>query len=168
MQSQSPCSRPRFSLEMRLCRLPHAAIRIARLGQPLRRPLSPSTRSFTSTHSPQYPPPITRIQSDLPPFEPQARPNPKAKNIAVVGGGVTGLASAYNLSKALPDARITLFEAKKKLGGWLESELIGVDDGEVLFEWGPRTLRNDGMGPGRYTGQLVGRTKQPVGLLHLH
>jgi protoporphyrinogen/coproporphyrinogen III oxidase len=74
----------------------------------------------------------------------------------VVGGGITGLAAAYNLTKALPNAKITLFEAKKKLGGWLDSELIPVDNGEVLFEWGPRTLRNDNFGPGRYTAQLVG------------
>ncbi len=153
---------------MRLCRLPHAVIEIARLNRAPRWPSYQFTRPFSSTLSPKYPLLINRIQSDLPPYEPRARPNPKAKNIAVIGGGVTGLAATYNLSKALPDARITLFEAKKKLGGWVESDLISVDEGKVLFEWGPRTLRNDGLGPGRYTAQLVGWIKAQVRSWYLH
>lgn len=141
---------------MRLCRLSHAVIEIAKFKGAPWRPWSPFNRSFTSTHFRKYPLLFDKITSDLPSYEPRARPNPKAKNIAVIGGGVTGLAATYHLSRTLPDARITLFEAKKKLGGWLESELIPVDDGEVLFEWGPRTLRTDSLGPGRYTAQLVG------------
>lgn len=31
--------------------------------------------------------------------------------LAVVGGGVTGLAAAYELRRSLPDAEITLYEA---------------------------------------------------------
>ena len=27
------------------------------------------------------------------------------------------------------------------MGGWVDSEVIKVDNGEILFEWGPRTLR---------------------------
>ncbi|KIW58502.1 protoporphyrinogen oxidase, variant [Exophiala xenobiotica] len=68
-------------------------------------------------------------------------PNPNAKSIAVIGGGITGLATAYNLTQRIPDAKITIYEEKDRLGGWVDSEVIKVDNGEILFEWGPRTLR---------------------------
>ena len=68
-------------------------------------------------------------------------PNPNAKTIAVLGGGITGLATAYNLTQRIPDANITIFEKNDRLGGWVDSEVIKVDKGEILFEWGPRTLR---------------------------
>jgi NADPH-dependent 2,4-dienoyl-CoA reductase/sulfur reductase-like enzyme len=151
---------------MRLCYLPHAVIKVARPKKPSWRPPSQFTRSFALTRSTEYPPLITSVQTDVPAYKPRAQPNPGAKNIAVVGGGITGLAAAYNLTKALPKARVTLFEAKKNLGGWLDSERVAVDNGEVLFEWGPRTLRTDGIGPGRYTAQLVGRIMQSLGFLH--
>jgi NAD(P)-binding Rossmann-like domain len=145
---------------MRLCCPSHEVIQIARLKQPFGRPSSQFKQSFASTASIRYPPLITSIHSDVLPYKPQAQPNPNAKSVAVVGGGITGLVAAYDLTKALPNARITLFEPKKRLGGWLDSELITVDDGEVLLEWGPRTLRSDGFGAGRYTAQLVGGTVQ--------
>ncbi len=62
-------------------------------------------------------------------------------DIAVLGGGITGLASAYYLSKALPDANITLFEGSSRLGGWLHSKQVNVGTGKVVFEQGPRNLR---------------------------
>jgi NAD(P)-binding Rossmann-like domain len=150
---------------MRVCCPPHAVIKIVRRKQLLWRPLFPFPRPFTSTVSTRYPSLITRIQSDVPPYEPQAQPNLRAKDVAVVGGGITGLTAAYNLTKALPDANITLFERTEKLGGWLDSEIVPVDGGEVLFEWGPRTLRNAGMGAGRYTAQLVGETQEARSLV---
>ncbi len=142
---------------MRPCRLSHAVNAITRLNRAPWWTSSQFTRSFNSTCSPKDTFSIRPMRTVIPIYEAQARPNPGAKNIAVVGGGVTGLATAYNLRKTLPHARITLFEAKKKLGGWLDSEPVPVDDGEVLFEWGPRTLRNNKLG--RYTAHLVGRTK---------
>lgn len=62
-------------------------------------------------------------------------------DIAVLGGGITGLASAYFLSKSLPNARITLFEASSRLGGWLHSKQVDVTNGSIVFEQGPRNLR---------------------------
>lgn len=62
-------------------------------------------------------------------------------NIAVLGGGITGLASAYFLTQEFPNAKITLFEAKETLGGWVKSTKIDVGHGEVMFESGPRSLR---------------------------
>jgi NAD(P)-binding Rossmann-like domain len=146
---------------MHMCCRSHALIKVARCKGPLWGAPFQDPRFFATTASPRYSPLITTIQSDSPAYKPQLQPNPTAKKVAVVGGGITGLAAAYNLSKALPDAKIILYEAKEKLGGWLDSEFIPVDDGRVLFEWGPRTLRNDGIGPGRYTAQLVGGAAQP-------
>lgn len=67
-------------------------------------------------------------------------------NIAVIGGGITGLASAYYLTKELPRAKITIYEASDRIGGWLSSKRVPVKDGTVLFEAGPRTLRPSGNG----------------------
>lgn len=62
-------------------------------------------------------------------------------NIAILGGGITGLSSAYYLSQQLPAANITLYEATESLGGWLRSRHVDVGNGTVVFEQGPRTLR---------------------------
>ncbi|KAL8999235.1 MAG: hypothetical protein Q9169_001900 [Polycauliona sp. 2 TL-2023] len=62
-------------------------------------------------------------------------------NVAVLGGGITGLASAYYLTQQLPKAHITLFEGSSRLGGWLHSKQIDVGTGKIVFEQGPRTLR---------------------------
>lgn len=67
--------------------------------------------------------------------------NPESPSIAVLGGGITGLASAYFLSRDLPNAKITLFEASSRLGGWLHSTSVDVGSGNVIFEQGPRNLR---------------------------
>ena len=53
--------------------------------------------------------------------------------IAIIGGGIAGLAGAYELEKARPAASYTLFEALPRLGGSLASEIVG---GAVL-ERGP-------------------------------
>ena len=68
-------------------------------------------------------------------------PNTPTHNIAILGGGVTGLASAYYLTKELPKAKITIYEASDRIGGWLSSTRVPVKDGTILFEAGPRTLR---------------------------
>lgn len=88
-------------------------------------------------------------------YTPRAAPNPHAQNIAILGGGITGLATAYNLAGEIPHAKITIYEAQDRLGGWIDSEHVEVDDGKVLFEWGPRTLRPDLRGSGEATIQLV-------------
>jgi oxygen-dependent protoporphyrinogen oxidase len=53
--------------------------------------------------------------------------------IAIIGGGIAGLAAAYELEKARASASYTLFEACPRLGGSLASEIVG---GAVL-ERGP-------------------------------
>ncbi|KAL9597368.1 MAG: hypothetical protein Q9219_005177 [cf. Caloplaca sp. 3 TL-2023] len=67
--------------------------------------------------------------------------HPDATNVAVLGGGITGLASAYYLSQQLPHSQITVFEGSPRLGGWLRSDQVDVGSGKVLFEQGPRNLR---------------------------
>lgn len=73
-------------------------------------------------------------------FSNQASP----ERIAILGGGVTGLASAYFISQEFPNAKIIIFEAGKETGGWVKSRRLDVpgSDKNVLFELGPRTLRN--------------------------
>ena len=63
------------------------------------------------------------------------------KNVAVLGGGITGLAAAHFLSKESPSTRITLLEGGNRLGGWLHSQAVETSDGTAIFEKGPRTLR---------------------------
>lgn len=88
-------------------------------------------------------------------YTPRPSPNGRAQNIAVLGGGISGLTTAFNLTKDIPEAKITVFEAQDQPGGWVESERVEVNDGSVLFEWGPRTLRPDVMGNGLATLRLV-------------
>ena len=57
--------------------------------------------------------------------------------IAILGGGISGLGAAWHLLKKEPKAKITLFEASHRLGGWIESK---TQDG-FLFELGPRTFQ---------------------------
>ncbi|AIE84310.1 protoporphyrinogen oxidase [Fimbriimonas ginsengisoli] len=52
--------------------------------------------------------------------------------IAIVGGGITGLAAAYDLER-LTDAQIDLFEASDRLGGKLGTERLG----DLIVEGGP-------------------------------
>lgn len=65
----------------------------------------------------------------------------KPYDVAVIGGGITGLTAAYRLSQDPNCKGVTLYEKSFRLGGWLESEKRKVDGGEVVFEHGPRTLR---------------------------
>jgi len=62
-------------------------------------------------------------------------------SIAILGGGITGLSSAHYLAQELPNAKITIYEASGRLGGWLQSKAVNVGNGNVVFESGPRTLR---------------------------
>ena len=66
---------------------------------------------------------------------------PSTTEIAVLGGGITGLATAHYLTKQLPNAKITIYEGSGRLGGWLKSKAVNVANGQILFEEGPRTLR---------------------------
>jgi oxygen-dependent protoporphyrinogen oxidase len=54
-----------------------------------------------------------------------ANPNPggsKPQRVAVIGGGVTGLAAAHRLLEIHPQAQVVLYEASDRLGGVLKTE----------------------------------------------
>jgi protoporphyrinogen/coproporphyrinogen III oxidase len=58
-------------------------------------------------------------------------------HISVIGGGISGLSTAFHLSRRFPRSFISLFEKDNKFGGWIRSERVN----GVLLESGPRTLR---------------------------
>lgn len=80
-------------------------------------------------------PSLTRSYSDV------NAPSGSGLDIAVLGGGISGLATAYFLTREHPTAKITVYERQPRVGGWLHSTRKDVKDGSVLFEAGPRTLR---------------------------
>ncbi len=57
--------------------------------------------------------------------------------ITIVGGGITGLTTAYRFSKLMPGAQITLIEAGDQVGGKIRSSpfagIAGVDEGADAF-----------------------------------
>jgi len=53
--------------------------------------------------------------------------------VAVIGGGITGLAAAHRIGELDPRAEVTLLEASGRLGGVLRTERMG----EFLIEHGP-------------------------------
>ncbi|KAI0404782.1 Protoporphyrinogen oxidase [Xylaria palmicola] len=73
--------------------------------------------------------------------------NPPPREIAVIGAGITGLTAAHYLARYATNARITIYEASHKPGGWIEADRVKVKDGEgrqghVLLQSGPRMLRS--------------------------
>jgi len=50
-----------------------------------------------------------------------SQPVPSPRNIAVVGGGISGLAAAHHLSELDPKIQLKLFEASDELGGVLKT-----------------------------------------------
>lgn len=59
--------------------------------------------------------------------------------IAVIGGGVAGLTTAYAISRSLPHIDLHLYEASPRLGGIIRTETI--DD--FLVEFGPDMVATD-------------------------
>ena len=107
-------------------------------------PLSRTTRLVASTQRTSPKSSITRNQgrSFASSAYPDAFRNPTG-HIVVLGGGITGLATAFHLSRRIPQAKITLVENQVRIGGWIKSERVelGSGQGHMVLEAGPRTLR---------------------------
>ncbi|KAG0205335.1 hypothetical protein BGX28_003043 [Mortierella sp. GBA30] len=70
-------------------------------------------------------------------------------HIAVIGGGISGLSTAWYLARTAPShVSITLLEGSRRTGGWLQSDRV-IDPqhpgGSLLLERGPRSLRPQGI-----------------------
>ena len=64
-----------------------------------------------------------------------------SRRIAVLGGGISGLAASWNLASKQTSTRgleVVLYEASNRVGGWMKTERTS--EGAV-FELGPRSLR---------------------------
>lgn len=82
----------------------------------------------------------------------------------MLGGGISGLTSAYRLAQQLPKDRydIVLLEHQNRLGGWIRSDRIALpsSNGTALIEKGPRSIR-----PSGYSGLMMLQLVQSLGLL---
>lgn len=66
-------------------------------------------------------------------------PNDPPREVAVLGGGTTGLVVAHNIAYST-DIPVTLYERGNQLGGWIQTKHVEVGNGTVVFEQGPRAL----------------------------
>ncbi|KTW30431.1 protoporphyrinogen oxidase [Pneumocystis jirovecii RU7] len=68
------------------------------------------------------------------------------KSIGILGGGISGLSTAWYLSYLLhPSTKITILESSNRLGGLLSTKKIDLSQGTIYFEEGPRSLRPTGV-----------------------
>ena len=81
----------------------------------------------------------------------------------MLGGGISGLAAAWNLArKGLANVgshgqfEVALFEASNRVGGWIKTEQ---SEAGALFELGPRSLRTAG---------IAGKTSLELVYKHIH
>ncbi|XP_027621992.1 protoporphyrinogen oxidase isoform X2 [Tupaia chinensis] len=63
------------------------------------------------------------------------------RTVVVLGGGISGLAACYHLSRAPRPPKVVLVEGSPRLGGWIRS--VQGPDG-AIFELGPRGIRPAG------------------------
>ncbi|XP_011922917.1 PREDICTED: protoporphyrinogen oxidase isoform X1 [Cercocebus atys] len=63
------------------------------------------------------------------------------RTVVVLGGGVSGLAASYHLSRAPCPPKVVLVEGSERLGGWIRS--VRGPNG-AIFELGPRGIRPAG------------------------
>lgn len=66
-------------------------------------------------------------------------------DIAVLGGGLTGLTTAYYLTRFHPGAKVTIYESQARVGGWIDTQKVNVTtlagtDETISFERGARVV----------------------------
>ena len=66
-------------------------------------------------------------------------------HIAVLGGGISGLSTAYFLRRANRNIRVTLIESSSRFGGWLEtvSTSLNISLNNVVPFYDVQILLND-------------------------
>ena len=69
--------------------------------------------------------------------------SPASFDVAIIGGGITGLTAAFRAALRPNCRNVTIYESSFRLGGLIDSEVVPVDDKgrSIVFEYGPRTLR---------------------------
>ncbi|XP_075419979.1 protoporphyrinogen oxidase isoform X1 [Tenrec ecaudatus] len=63
------------------------------------------------------------------------------RTVVVLGGGISGLAASYHLSRAPNPPKVVVVESSQRLGGWIRS--VRGPNG-AIFELGPRGIRPAG------------------------
>jgi oxygen-dependent protoporphyrinogen oxidase len=98
------------------------------------------------------------------------RLNSPHSRIAIVGGGISGLAAAWELAQQAPQAQVVLFEAQTRLGGVIETREIA---GHTV-ECGPDSMLRrmpDAIGLCQELGiddQLIGTNPAAAGVYSVH
>ncbi|KAK4165809.1 Protoporphyrinogen oxidase [Cladorrhinum sp. PSN259] len=105
------------------------------------------------------------------PVPPPKIPNNAPRSVAVLGGGLTGLTTAWYLARFLPETKITIYEASNRLAGWIDSETVPVktadgEEGTVNFQRGARVLQglHGGAGIPRYDDLVFYEMVSQLGL----
>ncbi|PSR90475.1 hypothetical protein BD289DRAFT_481714 [Coniella lustricola] len=98
--------------------------------------------------------------------------SPPPKDIAILGGGLTGLTTAYYLTRFHPTAKITIYEASDRIGGWVDTERVSVKtiDGRnaaIAFERGARAVSPQ-KGAGRWEDFVLFDLIDQLGLNQPH
>ncbi|KAK1329548.1 hypothetical protein QTO34_011753 [Cnephaeus nilssonii] len=74
-------------------------------------------------------------------FSRASRGLPMGRTVVVLGGGISGLAASYHLSRTPGAPKVVLVEGSERLGGWIRSVR---GPGGAVFELGPRGIRPAG------------------------
>ena len=67
---------------------------------------------------------------------------PAKQRIAIVGGGIAGLAAAWQLNQLAPAAEVVVYEASHRPGGFLQTESVDgylIDTSADMFSTEPAT-----------------------------
>jgi len=64
----------------------------------------------------------------------------RAVDVAIVGGGISGLTLAWRLSQRRPDLKVVVLEAESRTGGKILTERVEVDGDVFLVEGGPDAI----------------------------
>lgn len=74
----------------------------------------------------------------------------RSKSIAIIGGGISGLSTAFYLLKnavkhGKPIRKVFILETQSRFGGWLQTSSNPNDEND-FFELGPRTISTNSYG----------------------